>query len=70
MAKLRASCQRDKRCLHPGEMVVTMTHRVILNKELARERSIAVERYRRSTIQFLIAEGAYRRRGGGTVSRQ
>lgn len=37
-------------CFHPSQVVVAVTHSVILQQELARERSISIERHRRGTV--------------------
>jgi hypothetical protein len=59
-----------KRCPDPGEMVVTVPHRMILEEELASERSIATQRYWRSAIQLFITQGAYRRSRSGAIACQ
>ncbi len=45
-----------ERCPDPGEVVVTVAHRMILEHELAGERSIAIQRHWRGAIQLLIAK--------------
>jgi hypothetical protein len=48
-----------ERCSDPSEVVVTVTHRMILKDELAGKRGIAIERHRRSAIQLFIAKSTY-----------
>ena len=47
--------------------MIAMPHGVILEKELARQRGVRVERHRSSSIKLLIAQRADRGRGGRAV---
>jgi hypothetical protein len=48
-------------------MVIAVPNRVIFEHELARKRRVRVERYWGGSIELVIAQGADRGRGGGTV---
>ena len=56
--------------LNCGEVMIAVPDGVVLEHELARERSIGVERHRRRPIELLVAERTDRRRGGRAVAPQ
>jgi hypothetical protein len=53
-----------------GKMVVTVAHGMVLQKELTREGSVAVQRNGRGAIEFFATEGSYCRGCRRTVGLQ
>src|SRR5690349_19801520 len=47
-----------QRGLDGGQMVIAMAHRMVFQHELAGERSVVVERYRRGAPELVIVESA------------
>ena len=60
----------SKRSANSIQMVITVAHRMILQHELAGQRSVAVQRHGRGAIQFFIAKSTNGRSRCRTVGGQ